>query len=139
MINESFLSSLLKRYYPLTAIKVQELMSSSVLLEKLLSRAYTSLDASIQKYAALGSRIRVLARLLDAWRLKKYQSVSRSTIFISIMILLYWINPIDLLPDFIPIIGGLDDVLLLNYLLKIIDSEIEKFIKWETKFKKNTA
>lgn len=139
MINESFLSSLLKRYYPLTAIKVQELMSSSVLLEKLLSRAYASLDASIQKYAALGSRIRVLARLLDAWRLKKYQSVSRSTIFISIMILLYWINPIDLLPDFIPIIGGLDDVLLLNYLLKIIDSEIEKFIKWETKFKKNTA
>jgi uncharacterized membrane protein YkvA (DUF1232 family) len=45
--------------------------------------------------------------------------------------LLYFVNPIDVLPDFIPIIGGLDDAILLAYLLKVIDKEIEKFIAWE--------
>jgi uncharacterized membrane protein YkvA (DUF1232 family) len=40
-------------------------------------------------------------------------------------------SPLDLIPDFIPVIGGLDDLLLLRYLLKIIDKEIDKFTTWE--------
>ena len=52
-------------------------------------------------------------------------------VFLSVAILLYFVSPIDLIPDFIPLIGGLDDVLLLGFLIKIIDKEIERFLTWE--------
>jgi uncharacterized membrane protein YkvA (DUF1232 family) len=73
----------------------------------------------------------VLTRLTKAWRNKEYTEVSYVTVFLSVAILLYFVSPIDLVPDFIPIVGGLDDVLLLGFLLKMIDKEIERFLTWE--------
>ena len=73
----------------------------------------------------------VITRLTKAWRNKEYTDVSYATVFLSVAILLYFVSPIDLIPDFIPLIGGLDDVLLLGFLIKIIDKEIERFLTWE--------
>lgn len=132
-MNASFLSSLIQRHYPATAEKVQTLIESSVLLEKLAVSAYQKIEASVQKYADIAGRLNVIIRLIRAWRKKDYEDVSYPAVFISVAILLYFASPNDLIPDFIPIIGGLDDVLLLGYLLKVIDREIDRFLAWERK------
>ena len=130
-MKSSFLTALLFRYYPITSDKVQALIKSNVLLEKLLIKVYKAVDNSVQKYADIAERLKVTTRMVDAWRNKHYKNISYSTIFISVLILLYFVSPIDLLPDFIPVIGGLDDAILLTYLLKLIDKEIERFMAWE--------
>lgn len=127
----SFLSSLIERYYPLTSEKVLALIESNVLLERAAKRAYQRIEKWVQEYADIAERIRVIIRMIDAWREKRYRETSYVTIFLAAAILLYFISPIDLIPDFIPLIGRLDDLILLAYLLKVIDKEIEKFKAWE--------
>ena len=101
------------------------------MLEKLALSVYHKIEASLQKYADIAGRLNVITRLTKAWRNKEYTDVSYATVFLSVAILLYFVSPIDLIPDFIPLIGGLDDVLLLGFLIKIIDKEIERFLTWE--------
>ncbi len=127
----SLLTVIIRRYYPQTAKSVQSLVSSNALLEKLSNKVYQKAEQAVQNYADTAVRIMTVSRLLRAWRKKEYRDIDKSSIFIAVVILLYYVNPIDLIPDFIPVIGGLDDLILLGFLLKVIDKEIEKFIIWE--------
>ncbi|MEN9449130.1 MAG: hypothetical protein RJA25_2420 [Bacteroidota bacterium] len=130
-MNSSLLTILIRHYYPQTADNVQDLVASNVLLEKISNKIYEKMEQSVQKYADIAARINVVIRMLRAWQKGIYTDVNKSVVFISAAILLYMASPLDLIPDFIPVIGGLDDLLLLRYLLKIIDKEIDKFTTWE--------
>ncbi|HOU47192.1 MAG TPA: DUF1232 domain-containing protein [Chitinophagales bacterium] len=127
----SLLTVIIRRYYPQTATNVQALVASNSLLEKLSEKVYQKAEQAVQNYADTAARIKTVTRMLKAWRKKEYRNIDKSSIFIAIVILLYYVNPIDLIPDFIPVIGGLDDLILLGFLLKVIDKEIEKFTTWE--------
>lgn len=130
-MESSILSVIIQKYYPATAENVQLLVQSNVLLEKLSAIVYKKAEDAVQKYADISARIIIVTRMLRAWRNEIYTDINKSSVFIAVAVLLYFVNPIDLLPDFIPIIGGLDDLLLLRYLLKVIDKEIDKFTSWE--------
>ena len=41
--------------------------------------------------------------------------------------LLYFISPVDLLPDFIPILGYVDDAFVISLVMNAIGSEIERY------------
>ncbi|MGB1242060.1 MAG: YkvA family protein [Chitinophagales bacterium] len=79
----------------------------------------------------------VLKPLKDLYRLivasvnGNYQNFSRKNLTLSIATLLYFVMPIDLIPDMLPVIGFLDDISLLFWLLNIIQVEINKFLEWE--------
>lgn len=127
----SFLSGWLQRFYPETSLKVQDVLASSVLLEKTAHAVYSKLENYVQRYADVAARIKDVTRLLDAWRNKGYEGVSYRTLFICTFVLLYVVSPVDIVPEFIPFIGGLDDILLIGWMLKTIDSELVKFRAWE--------
>jgi uncharacterized membrane protein YkvA (DUF1232 family) len=46
-----------------------------------------------------------------------------------IIALLYIISPIDLIPDAIPLLGMLDDVLVAGYALRQVAAELERYKK----------
>ena len=45
--------------------------------------------------------------------------------------LLYVLSPIDLIPDFIPVFGYLDDAAVFAVCLKFIKVDLEKYRKWK--------
>ena len=52
--------------------------------------------------------------------------------FLSIVgVILYFVNPFDVVPDFIPGIGLLDDITLLAWVYKNIENEVEEYLEWE--------
>jgi len=45
--------------------------------------------------------------------------------------LVYFISPLDFIPDFIPMLGFADDLALLTFVISKVGDELEKFQLWE--------
>jgi uncharacterized membrane protein YkvA (DUF1232 family) len=77
-------------------------------------------------------KLRLLFRMLKAHFLNDYQGINNGKILIGIAVILYFVLPVDLLPDFIPVAGFLDDASLLAWFIKNSVDEIKKFQQWES-------
>jgi uncharacterized membrane protein YkvA (DUF1232 family) len=76
-------------------------------------------------------KLYVLGRLIKAYALGHYRQVSWKTLVIIVAAIIYFINPIDLLPDFIPVAGFTDDLGVLLWVYNSMGNEIDKFLAWE--------
>jgi uncharacterized membrane protein YkvA (DUF1232 family) len=56
---------------------------------------------------------RLATLLLALWKLFKHPETPRAAKIVAIAVLGYALSPIDLIPDFIPVLGLLDEVVLL--------------------------
>lgn len=79
------------------------------------------------------AELRVLLRLLRAWSRGEYKHVSWRTVAIIVGALLYFLNPLDIIPDFIPVVGQLDDALVLGFVLKAVREDLVAFKAWEAR------
>lgn len=73
-----------------------------------------------------------VCRMLKAWSKGDYQSVPWKTIVLSLATIIYFLNPFDVAPDFIPGIGYLDDAVVLGFVVNSIKKELDKFLRWES-------
>ena len=74
----------------------------------------------------LWSDVKTLLKMLKAWQGGSYK-FSKKTILYVIAGLLYFLSPMDLVPDFILGLGFIDDAAVLAIVVKRIRSELEKF------------
>ena len=56
------------------------------------------------------ARLRV--HLIALWKLFKHPQTPRSAKWVAIAVIAYAVSPIDLIPDFIPVLGLLDDLII---------------------------
>lgn len=80
---------------------------------------------------AIGSKLRTLISMATDFRKGTYRKLPKSTIIGVIAFFLYLSTPLDVIPDFIPFLGMLDDVFVFNFLWKQIDKDIEKYLAWK--------
>ena len=73
-----------------------------------------------------------LVRLLQAWAGGRYRSVPWRSISLAIAALLYFVSPLDGIPDFIPFLGYVDDVFIITWIMRAIQKDLEKFRAWES-------
>lgn len=60
-----------------------------------------------------------------------YVDIPKSSIISVLAALLYFISPVDLVPDFIVGMGFLDDAFILGFIYKRISKELEKYESWK--------
>jgi uncharacterized membrane protein YkvA (DUF1232 family) len=85
---------------------------------------------SLQKVWA---RLMSLFRLVSAWATGEYREVPTKTILLAIAAVIYLLMPLDLIPDFIPFAGYLDDASVIAYVFKSLSDDLDRFIAWEQK------
>lgn len=56
---------------------------------------------------------RLATYLIALWKLARHPETPRSAKAVAFAVLAYAVSPIDLIPDFIPVLGQLDDLILL--------------------------
>jgi uncharacterized membrane protein YkvA (DUF1232 family) len=72
-----------------------------------------------------------LVRLLRSWKNGSYPGLSLRTLASLAAGILYVLSPVDLVPDFIPGIGFIDDVAVLALLLHALSRDLTAFRAWE--------
>jgi uncharacterized membrane protein YkvA (DUF1232 family) len=77
------------------------------------------------------SDLPLLVRLLKAWKGGSYRGLSVRTLASCAVALLYVLSPVDLIPDFIPGIGLIDDAAVLALLLHSLAQDLAAFRIWE--------
>ena len=77
--------------------------------------------------------LQIIIRLLQSWLSGDYKEISLKTLAILIAALLYFLNPFDAVPDVIPVVGYVDDVSVVAWVIKTLKGEIEKFREWEVR------
>ena len=78
------------------------------------------------RFVTLGRQILLLYDMLRAWWNDAYPVPWKTAAAITAA-LLYFINPFDIVPDFIPVIGYLDDAVVVGACLKLIQSDLRAF------------
>lgn len=76
-------------------------------------------------------RIRVFIRMVKAYKRGEYRDIKLQNILLIVAALVYFVTPLDFIPDFIPITGLVDDFTVLVWVYNKTQQEIDKFIEWE--------
>lgn len=85
----------------------------------------------LQTIGRLWTDLPMLVRLLKAWKNGSYTGLSVRTLASCATALLYVLSPVDVIPDFIPGIGLIDDAAVLTFLLHSLAEDLAAFRVWE--------
>ena len=72
----------------------------------------------------------IIAMLNDYYH-GRYRKLPFAVLAGSLAIVAYLVSPIDLIPDGVPVLGFIDDALIINVLLELcVDAELSRYRKW---------
>jgi len=75
--------------------------------------------------------MRTVLRMLKAYLRQEYTSIPWKSLLLLIAGCIYFVMPLDAIPDFIPISGFLDDVSLIFWIFGSLQKDIDQFKSWE--------
>jgi uncharacterized membrane protein YkvA (DUF1232 family) len=83
------------------------------------------------RLGAAKDNLLALFRLVKAYGKGQYKAISWSNLVLVVAALVYFVTPIDLVPDFLLALGYFDDAALLGWTIRAIGDELAKFTQWE--------
>jgi uncharacterized membrane protein YkvA (DUF1232 family) len=91
------------------------------------------LFASVSKLKPYWDDFKTIFSMIKDWVTGKYKEVPFTTIASLAGVLIYVITPIDLIVDYIPLLGYADDAAILGFAIKLAKNDIEKYRAWVAK------
>lgn len=85
-------------------------------------------DRGLERYA---KDLMLLMSLVKDYYQGNYRNIPYKTISAAVVGLLYVLNPIDIIPDFIPFIGQVDDALVIGFCLRLMEKDLNKYKTWK--------
>jgi uncharacterized membrane protein YkvA (DUF1232 family) len=62
----------------------------------------------------------------------EYRDLSAPKLLIIIAAIIYFVSPFDVIPDWIPVLGHIDDAFVISLALKSVRADLDTFMAWET-------
>lgn len=98
-------------------------------LDKFLERV----AEKFQKVGPIGKKLAYIPELImlvRSFAIKEYTDISLAEIVVIIAALIYFVSPLDVLPDTIPGLGILDDAIVVTIVIGWCDEDIDKYMEW---------
>jgi len=113
--------------------KAEEYMDNPEKTENLVSRAFKKAEASKENEVIhqIWDKIHLLFGLVRDWSKGNYKSISKSALLTIIAGLIYFVSPIDIVPDWIVGLGLVDDAAVLGLIINRLDKELVRYREWK--------
>lgn len=114
--------------------RAEESVKSNEKLKKLVNNVKSKMGKvkdDEEERGAFVTQINLMIRMVKAYVNGDYRSFSYQTIVMFVFSLVYFITPVDLIPDFIPGLGLTDDLSILYLIIKSFAQDVENFQAWE--------
>jgi len=111
--------------------KAEEYVKDPQKLNDLIDKASKKANGKKGLLDAIWRQLMACFRLIKAYAKGTYREISWSSLVMLVASVIYFVMPIDLIPDFIVGLGLLDDAALLGWTVKTFSSEIDAFVEWE--------
>ena len=118
--------------------KAKKIINDDEKLKKLIEdvlKKMKEISSDKKTSAKLNDSLRLFIRIINAYTSKEYTYVPWKTICLIVAGLIYFIYPVDLIPDFIPVSGLIDDIALIAWIYESIQDDIDNFLEWEKSLK----
>ena len=73
-----------------------------------------------------------MIRLGRAHQRSEYRDISTPKLLMVIAALIYFVSPVDVIPDWVPVLGHIDDAFVVTLALRSVRAELDAFMAWET-------
>jgi len=76
------------------------------------------------------NKLLIFGGLIKSYATGEYRDIELKNLVIILGSMIYFISPIDFIPDILPMVGFADDIALLTFAYNSVASEIEKYELW---------
>lgn len=111
--------------------KAHEYFNDKERAEDLLNKAKQKAEDNEIPLKEILEKLQLLFEVLQAWYKGTYKEIPKGSIIMIIASILYFVSPVDLIPDFIPVIGLVDDAAVIAFAIKQLSADLEKFKVWK--------
>src|SRR5438105_15101605 len=73
-----------------------------------------------------------MIRLIRDYHRAEYRDISEQNLQIIVAAILYFVSPFDVIPDWVPVLGHIDDAFVVSLALKSVRADLDTFMAWET-------
>ena len=112
-------------------VQAKEVVASPTGMQRLVKQSTQKmLRRSSEGLATAQAQLSLMIELVSAYVKGDYREVAGSTLISFVAALLYFIAPLDALPDFLFGWGLLDDAAVISYVSNQLRTELEAFKQW---------
>lgn len=111
--------------------KAEELLKDKEKTQKTLEDAFKKAKDKKGPISKVFEDLKLMMSLVKDYISGKYREIPYGSIVAAVGGILYFLSPIDLIPDFIPVVGYIDDVFVIGLVLKQIHADLELYAEWK--------
>ncbi len=89
------------------------------------------MDENKKRVSGFIAQVGTFLRMLKAYINGEYRQIPWRSLLMIIGSLIYFMMPLDLIPDFIPVTGFADDIAIIFLVFNSINEDIEAFLEFE--------
>jgi uncharacterized membrane protein YkvA (DUF1232 family) len=120
------------RSYGKSKAKAASYIQNKDKLSGLIDKATRKATGKQGKLKDVWSSLLAFFRLVRAYIKGSYRQVSMQSLLAIVASLIYFVSPIDLIPDFILGLGLIDDAAVLAWTIRACASDLASFLAWES-------
>lgn len=119
------------RYFNIAKNRAKYIFRDKQKLIRLLLGVARKISTNNVEFKGIRTKLKVILRMVRAYAVGKYKLIPWKSIILLTAVLIYFLMPLDLMPDFIPVTGYIDDFSLLLWVYNHLQDDINTFVWWE--------
>ncbi|WP_256218386.1 YkvA family protein [Bacillus sp. MUM 116] len=111
--------------------KAMEFINHQQKIDELMEQAKSKAKERKNSLGDVLGKLELLIELIKSYSKGEYRNISKNTMATVIGAILYFVSPIDMIPDFIIGLGFVDDAAVISFAVKKISGELNEYDKWK--------